>query len=213
MNMTGVHIGESSHKYYSSDRFVIGKSIFAQNTMLKSTQEKIDRQNKAASQVEFWENQKENLKNREADSVEEVSKKLELLHSYEEEITSTKAAYNQEQMFHMLDEAKEMGEKIAEKVEEMRPKTKEERKEEMVEEALGVEENKGMLEEITEEFSEIIEETKEQLKEIEEVMEDSFLKETEELETMKNGDLWGMKAVQIYDKDYKKELFHIEYRI
>ena len=44
-------------------------------------------------------------------------------------------------------------------------------------------------------------------------MEDSFLKETEELETMKNGDLWGMKAVQIYDKDYKKELFHIEYRI
>ena len=202
MNMTGFHIGASSHKYYSSDRFVIGKSIFAQNTMLKSTQEKIDRQNKAASQVEFWENQKENLKNREADSVEEVSKKLELLHSYEEEITSTKAAYNQE-----------MGEKIAEKVEEMRPKTKEERKEEMVEEALGVEENKGMLEEITEEFSEIIEETKEQLKEIEEVMEDSFLKETEELETMKNGDLWGMKAVQIYDKDYKKELFHIEYRI
>ena len=95
----------------------------------------------------------------------------------------------------------------------MRPKTKEERKEEMVEEALGVEENKGMLEEITEEFSEIIEETKEQLKEIEEVMEDSCLKETEELETMKNGDLWGMKAVQIYDKDYKKELFHIEYRI
>ena len=68
----------------------------------------------------------------------------------------------------MLDEAKEMGEKIAEKVEEMRPKTKEERKEEMVEEALGVEENKGMLEKITEEFSEIIEETKEQLKEIEE---------------------------------------------
>lgn len=213
MNIADFNIGASSHRYYSLDRFIVGKSLLVQNTMLKSTQEKIERQKKAVSQVEFWENQKENLKNREFDSVEEIAKKLELFHSYEDEINGAKAAYNHEQMFHMLDEAKEMGEKIAKKVEEMRPKTKEERKEEMVEEALGADENNGMLEEMAEEVSEIIEETQEHLKDMEEVLNHNSLKEAGEMQNMKYGVPWNMKAELIYNNDYQKEFFHIEYRI
>lgn len=213
MNITGFQMGASSHQYYSSDRFIVGKSLFIQNTMLKSTQEKIERQEKTVNQVKFWENQKENLKNMEVDSVEEIGKKLERIHSYEDEIASAKAAYNYEQMYHILDEAKEMGEKIAEKVEEMRPKTKEERQEEMVEEALGVDESKGILDEMTEEVSEIIEETKEQLKEMEEVMDDSSLNTPKKMENMEYGAPWDMKGAYIHDNNYQREGFQIDYKI
>ena len=44
-----------------------GFSVFSQRFgtagMLKSTQDKLERQQKAQSQIEFFENQKENLKN------------------------------------------------------------------------------------------------------------------------------------------------------
>ena len=143
-----------------------GFSIFSQKFgtagMLKSTQDKLERQQKAQSQIEFFENQKENLKNMQCDSIEDIARKLEMFHSYEDQIAAVKKQYNNEQMFHTMDEARERGEKIAELAEDYAPKTEEERKEEMVEEALGIEE-KGGLTESMEEVQEITEEMVEEL--------------------------------------------------
>ena len=143
-----------------------GFSVFSQRFgtagMLKSTQDKLERQQKAQSQIEFFENQKENLKNMQCDSIEEIARKLEMFHSYEDQIAAVKKQYNNEQMFHIMDEARERGEKIAELAEDYAPKTEEERKEEMVEEALGIEE-KGGLTESMEEVQEITEEMVEEL--------------------------------------------------
>lgn len=143
-------------------------SIFAgnlpmlQRTMTKSSQEKAERQQKAAGQIDFWEKQKESLKKMECDSLEDIAKKLEMLQSYEDEIANVKAQYNQEQMHHLLDEARELGEKIAKAAEKMEPKTAEERREEMAEEALGTDETKsGLLEELEEMQEEISEMTEE----------------------------------------------------
>ena len=130
--------------------------------MLKSTQDKLERQQKAQSQIEFFENQKDNLKNMQCDSIEDIARKLEMFHSYEDQIAAVKKQYNSEQMFHTMDEARERGEKIAELAEDYAPKTEEERKEEMVEEALGIEE-KGGLTESMEEVQEITEEMVEEL--------------------------------------------------
>lgn len=126
---------------------------------LKSTQEKQERQQKAANQIEFWEKQKDNLKNMTCETLEEIAKKLEMYHTYEDEISAVKAAYNHQEMFHVLDEAKEIGEKIAEAAKETAPKTAEERMEEMAEEVMETEESEGedLLEELTEEMQEIIE--------------------------------------------------------
>lgn len=149
-----------------------GGSLFAgnlpmmQKPALKSTQEKIERQQKAAGQVQFWENQKEKLKNMECSTVEDIAKKLEKFHSYEDEIASVKMQYNQEQMWHIMDEAKERGEKIAEAAEKTKPKTAEERREDMVEEALGIDDEKGALSESLEELSELAEELTEEVTEI-----------------------------------------------
>ena len=143
-----------------------GCSVFSQRFgtagMLKSTQDKLERQQKAQSQIEFFENQKDNLKNMQCDSIEDIARKLEMFHSYEDQIAAVKKQYNNEQMFHTMDEARERGEKIAELAEDYAPKTEEERKEEMVEEALGIEE-KGGLTESMEEVQEITEEMVEEL--------------------------------------------------
>ena len=149
-----------------------GGSLFAgnlpmmQKPALKSTQEKIERQQKAAGQVQFWENQKEKLRNMECSTIEDIAKKLEKFHSYEDEIASVKMQYNQEQMWHIMDEAKERGEKIAEAAEKTKPKTAEERREDMVEEALGIDDEKGMLSESLEELSDLAEELTEEVTEI-----------------------------------------------
>lgn len=150
-----------------------GGSIYAGNllfggTGLKSTQEKAERQQKAAGEMQFWEKQKENLKERECETVEEIAKKLEALHTYEDQIKAVKMAYNHEQMMHMMDEAKEMGEKIAKAAEKMEAKTPEERREDAVEEAqeaMGGEEDTGMLTEVLEEFEDLTEELEEELEE------------------------------------------------
>lgn len=139
--------------------------------MLKSTQDRLERQEETQRQVDFFEKQKENLKNVACGSIEEIAEKLNAFHSYEEQIAAVKAAYNQEQMFHILDESTERGEKIAEAVEEMEPKTPEERLEEMAEEALGVEESEGALEEVMDEIEEVAEEmTEEVTEELEEAL-------------------------------------------
>ena len=166
-----------------------GFSVFSQRFgtagMLKSTQDKLERQQKAQSQIEFFENQKENLKNMQCDSIEDIARKLEMFHSYEDQIAAVKKQYNNEQMFHTMDEARERGEQIAELAEDYGPRTEEERKEEMVEEALGIEE-KGGLTESMEEVQEITEEMVEELATenvelLDEVMnaEDEMLTETE----------------------------------
>jgi len=117
--------------------------------------------------VNFFEAQKVNLKNMVCESPEEIQRKLEMFHSYDEQIVAVKAAYNHEQMSHIMDEAKEMGEKIAEAVEKTEPKTPEERKKEMVEEALGVEEQDGLLSEVLDQ----LEEAEEMLEDAEAVLE------------------------------------------
>lgn len=103
---------------------------FNSSNMLKSTQEKLQRQQERDNKVAFFEAQKENLKNRKADSLEEISEKLEMFHNYEDEIAAANQEYNNSQMFHVMDEAEEHGEKIAEAAERNKPKTEEERKEE-----------------------------------------------------------------------------------
>ena len=109
-----------------------GFSVFLQRFgtagMLKSTQEKQERQQKAQSQIRFWENQKENLKNIQCDGIEDIARKLEMFHSYEDQIAAVKTQYNNEQMFHLMDEDRERGEKIAEYVEDNAPKTEKEKK-------------------------------------------------------------------------------------
>lgn len=125
-----------------------GRSLLSANGMMKSTAQKLERQAKRDSQVAFFENQKANLKNIECSSPEEVARVLELLHSYEDQIAAAKAEYNNAQMFHLMDEAKERGEEIAKAIEKSEPKTAEERKEEAVEEALGIDEGKGLLDDI-----------------------------------------------------------------
>lgn len=146
--------------------------------MLKSTQDRLERQAETQKQVDFFEKQKENLKNVTCGSVEEIADKLKLFHSYEDQIASIKAAYNQEQMFHILDESTERGEQIAEAVDKMAPKTPEERLEELVEEALGIEDG-GTLEEILDEIEELTEELTEDL--TEEITEEVTQEVSEEL--------------------------------
>ncbi|MDE7062837.1 MAG: hypothetical protein K2O73_06295 [Lachnospiraceae bacterium] len=157
----------------------IGNNPFVIGGMLKSTQEKIARQNQRDSQIAFFEQQKEQLKNIKADDLEGISRKLDMLHSYEDQIAAAKAAYNQEQMRHVMDEAMERAEKMAEAAEKMEPKTPEEREKEMVEEALGIDEIKGELSESLDELVELTEELAEDI--TEKMTEDITGKLTEEL--------------------------------
>lgn len=177
MNISLTNIG--------ADTYQKGGSVFAgnlpvlQNNITKSAQDKAERQQKTQSEVAFWEKQKENLKNQECDTVEEIADKLKALHSYEDEIAAAKEAFNNEQMWHVLDEAEELGEKIAKAAEDMEPKTAEERREDMAEEAQGTDEDKSMMEEMMEDASGLAEEVEaveENSKELEELA-----KETQEM--------------------------------
>lgn len=161
--------------------------------MLKSTQNRLERQEETQKQVEFFEKQKENLKNVTCGSVEEIAEKLKMFQSYEDQIAAVKAAYNQEQMFHILDESTEKGEKIAEAVDKMEPKTPEERLEELVEEALGTEDG-GELEEIMEELEEVVEKvTEEVTEELEEALPENA-ELTENVEQAGNAEMSAQEA-------------------
>lgn len=135
-----------------------------QNKGLKSTQQQMERLQKTASQVNFYEQQKDGLKNVHCDTVEQIADKLDQFHRYEEQIDAAKKSYNYEQMFHVQDEAKETGEKIAEAAGKYKPKTAKERAEEAREEALGTE-DEGMLSEILDEIEEAVEQVQEELPE------------------------------------------------
>ena len=179
------------------------------NNGLKSTQDRLDRQVKRDSQIAFFEQQKENLKNMKADSIEDISRKLELLHGYDDQITATKAEYNNSQMFHILDEARERAEKIAEEAEKYAPKTPEERLEDMIEEATGVDKDAGMLAEAMDELEEITEEMMEEsVEELDEMSE--VLEEVENADqTQAEMEVAGKVSTGVLPEKYKR----IDYRI
>lgn len=187
---------------------------------LKSTQDRQERQQKCASQVEFFEKQKENLKNIKCDSLEEVARKLEMFHSYEDQIAAAKQQYNNSQMQHVLDEAREIGEKIAEAAEEMAPKTPEEREKERIEEALGTEEESdGMLSEIMEEITEVegemLEETEEQLEEqIQEEQLEEEMQEEQLLEQTPGSQAQAaVERAMIFATPDPEQYPHVDYRL
>ena len=148
----------------------IGLSLFSQG-MSKSERDRLVRQEKANSQIAFWEERKANLKNMECETVDDIKRKLEEFHSYEDEIKAAKMAYNNEQMWHTMDEAKEQGEKIAKAIEKSEPKTAEERAKDLAEEVLDPEGGDGVLEELMDELEEAVEAMEE--KRLEEAVEDA----------------------------------------
>ncbi len=160
---------------------VFGSGFLGMGRGLKSTQQKMERQEERDRQVAFFENQKENLKNIECETVEEIARKLEMFRSYEDQIKAAKAAYNNEQMMHMMDESQEIGEKIAEAVENSKHKTPEERMEDLVEEVTGTESG-GILDELDEVMEEALE-LQEEMQDVltEEMTPDELQKVAEEL--------------------------------
>ena len=116
--------------------------------MLKSTKEKMERQSERDSKVAFFEAQKENLKNMKTETVEDIAKKLEMFHTYEDEIAAAKQEYNSSQMFHIMDEAEEEAEKRAKEAEKNK---------------LGTDDDKGMLAENMEKLSEITDQMTEEM--------------------------------------------------
>lgn len=179
MNISLISTGAGKESQ-SSGVIYAGNLMMNRNAGLKSTQQKQERQQKMQSEVAFWEKQKESLKDMECATVEEIVEKLEKLHTYEDSITAAKQAYNSEQMWHTMDEAREIGEKIAEAVEEMAPKTEEERKEEAIEAATGTEESGGMLEELLEEAGELAEDLVEENEELFYAVDETDIDITEE---------------------------------
>ncbi len=117
---------------------------------LKSTEEKAERIQKTQAQIDFFEGKKADLKDMHCGTLEEIEKKLELFNNYNDQIDAIKKQFNNEQIMHCMDEAKELGEKIAKAAEELEPKTAEERREELAKEALGIEDDGGMLDELLE---------------------------------------------------------------
>lgn len=179
------------------------------NSGLKSSQQKLARQQKRDNKVAYWENKKENLKDVKCDSLEEIGRKLEMFHSYEDEIAAAKTQYNQEQMFHILDEAKERAEKLAEKLKETRPKTPEERREDMAEKAFETEDSDGILSEVLEDITEVTEDIRqealeESLEAAQEYREDE-LEETVADEVLRED---GAAQGQSADKTERQQLEH-----
>ena len=151
--------------------------------MLKSTREKMQRQAERDGKIDFFEKQKQNLKNQEAQTVEEIAEKLDKFHTYEDEIAAAKQEYNSSQMFHVLDEAEERAEKMAKAAEKNKPKTEEERKDDALDEALGTDENKGVLSEIMDKLSETTDQLdEEQLAEMGDQSEKKLSETTDQLD-------------------------------
>lgn len=155
---------------------------------LKSTQQRIQRQEERDGRIAFFEQQKDNLKNMKCETVEDIAKKLEMFHSYEDQIVAAKAAYNSEQMMHVMDEARERGEKIAEALEKSEPKSAEERLEDMAEEALGIE--KGVLDEM-------MDEVLDEITDIQEELQDTVITDNPEaIEAAQKTDVLAMKSIE-----------------
>lgn len=146
----------------------------------KAVADRMARQQKRDDTIAFLEKQKDNLKNMKTHSLEDIQRKLDMFENYDEQINAAKAEYNHSQMFHILDEARERGEKIAEEAEKMAPKTPEERREEMIEEATGIDKDKGILSEVVDELEEQIEEITEMAEDMAEISEENLEELSEE---------------------------------
>ena len=177
------------------------------NLGLKSTQDRLNRQAERDNKIAFFEQQKENLKNMKADTIDEIARKLDLFHGYEEQIAAAKMEYNNSQMFHVFDEAQELAEKIAE---DNKPKTSEERREDMIEEATGVE-NDGMLDELMDNLTEAVEEAKEEMvEELQETSEEALSEEElEQAKLLKDEQFEKLEQEKDIPENYKT----FDYRI
>ena len=169
-----------------------------QNGMLKSTQDKLQRQAERDGKIAFFEDQKENLKNMKSLNLDDISRKLDMLHSYNDEIVAAKQEYNSSQMFHAMDEAKERAEKIAKEAEKNKPKTEEERKEDAIDEALGTDDNKGVLTEVMDKLSEVIDESIENVDNMQDSQEDvnNLAQESIKQKDLQQGDLQNQDLQQ-----------------
>ena len=177
------------------------------NNVLNSTKERLERQEKKDNRIAFFEQQKENLKGMKAGTIDEISRKLDLLHGYDAGILAAKTEYNHEQMFHIMDEAMEQGEKIAEEAEKYAPKMPEERKEEMIEEATGIEKDEGIMSEIMDELTEEVEEMSEaEMKEMDSLTSSEVIPQTvvENLEELDR---------KVLDNTIPEQYKRIDYRI
>lgn len=182
----------------------------------KAVADRMARQQKRDDTIAFLEKQKDNLKNMKTHSLEDIQRKLDMFENYDEQINATKAEYNHSQMFHILDEARERGEKIAEAAEKMAPKTPEERREEMIEEATGVDKDKGIL-------ADAMDELEEQIEELTEMSEDMAELNKENLEELSDEALAEADAAAIaqvkeqnnmlVDKTLPEKYRHIDYHI
>ena len=180
--------------------------------MSKATQDRMERQAKRDNQIAFFEKQKENLKNMKTNSLEDIQRKLDMFQQYDDQIDAAKAPYNNSQMFHILDEARERGEKIAEEAEKMAPKTPEERREEMIEEATGIDKDKGILSEVMDELEEQTEEITEMTElndENLEALSDESLAEADAAAIAQAKELNNMPV----DKALPEKYRHIDYHI
>lgn len=158
-------------------------SCFTQNNayQLKSTEEKMERIQKTQSQIDFFEGKKAELKDMHCNTLDEIAEKLALYNNYNDQIDAVKKQFNYEQMMHCMDEAEELGEKIAEAAEELEPKTAEERREELAKEALGVE-DEGILDEMLDELpEETLEETLEDMLQDDQTMKEALEEELPEV--------------------------------
>ncbi len=182
----------------------------------KAAADRMARQQKRDDTIAFLEKQKDNLKNMKTHSLEDIQRKLDLFENYDEQIDAAKAEYNYSQMFHILDEARERGEKIAEAAEKMAPKTLEERREEMIEEATGVDKDKGILSDVMDELEDQIEELTEITEEMVEVSEENL--EVLSDETLAEADVAAIAQVKeqnnmLVDKTLPEKYRHIDYHI
>lgn len=180
------------------------------NLGLKSTQDRLNRQAERDNKIAFFEQQKENLKNMKADTIDEIARKLDLFHGYEDQIAAAKMEYNNSQMFHVFDEAQELAEKIAEAAEKNKPKTSEERREDMIEEATGVE-NDGMLDELMDNLTEAVEEvTEEMVEELQETSEEALSEEElEQAKLLKDEQFEKLEQEKDIPENYKPFDFRI----
>ena len=183
---------------------------FMENPMLKSTQDRLKRMAQRDQKIEFFEQQKENLKNIKSDSLEDISRKLDMLQGYNDEIAMARTEFNNGQIYHMLDEARELGEKMAKAAEKNATKTPEERREELIEEITGVE-NDGLLGELMDELPKIEEEmAEESIEELEKVSEAS-LQESEENRALYQEDTTTEEVVTA--ENLTDKYTRIDYRI
>ena len=161
-------------------------NLMSNTNMMKSTQDKLNRQAERDNKVAFFEAQKENLKNMKSLDMEDIAKKLELFHSYEDSIAAAKQEYNNSQMFHSLDEARERGEKLAKAAEKNKPKTEDERKKDAIEEVSGDETGDGMLSEMMDSIDAVQEKQLEEMESKKDEI-DAADAETSQLEKLQDG--------------------------